>query len=87
MGKSKKLNNLNKSSYTIWKKKMVDLLYVKYLEAPIKDEGGKLTNMLGKTYNTSDRKCLGLVGNYVDNLVLHHVSEDTMVMEAWYGGT
>lgn len=56
---------------------MENLFNVKDLASPIEDEGKKSTSTHDKEWKTLEWTCLGLIQKYDDDLMFHHILEET----------
>ncbi|KAL6211098.1 hypothetical protein ACLB2K_016326 [Fragaria x ananassa] len=73
--------SFNGRNYTIWKAKMEDLLYCKDLSSPI--EGNKPNAMSDEEWKKLNRKCIGVIRQWLDDNVFHHISKETTTLELW----
>lgn len=74
---------LNSSNYSIWKPKMLDILYCKDLYEPVEGDGTKPTETEEKDWKIINRKAVGLIRSWVDISQFHHVAEETNAHTLW----
>ena len=73
--------SLNGKNYMIWKAKMEDILYCKDLYSPI--EGEKPEAMSEDDWKKLNRKTIGVIRQWLDDNVFHHVSKETTALALW----
>ena len=74
---------LTLSNYSIWMPRMEDILYCKYLYAPIDGDKSKPKDMSEEEWKIMHRKAVALIRQWVDQSVFHHVSQETDATELW----
>ena len=65
---------LSASNYAIQKSRMEDILYCKDLYDPIEGDEAKPATMSDKEWEKLNRKIVGLIRQWVDHIVFHHVT-------------
>ena len=68
---------LTASNYSIWKPKMEDILYCKDLFDLIEFGNDKPEKQTEADWKKMHRKAVGIIRQWIDNSVFHHVAQDT----------
>ena len=71
------------SNYTIQKPRTEDILYCKDLYDPIEGDEAKPATMSVKEWEKSNRKTVGLIRQWVDHIVFHHVAQEVNAQSLW----
>lgn len=74
--------SLNGNNWTIWKLRMEDLLFCKDLDAPLQNGLAKPENM-SQEWKKLDRKVLDFIWQWLNDLVFHHVSNESFAHSLW----
>ena len=69
--------SFNGKNWATWKIKMEDLLYCRDLHGPIEMKT-KPADMSENDWTTINRKAVGLIRQWIDDTVFHHVSTETL---------
>ena len=75
--------SLNGTNWVTWKTKMEDLLYCKDLYGPIEGDKGKPVGTKDEDWNKLNRKTVGVIRQWIDDNVFHHVSTETTAHSLW----
>ena len=68
---------LNSSNLSLWKGKMLDLLYCKEWHAPFECEEVKLSQMNEDKWKLLNRQVVGFIRQWVNDNFYHHVENET----------
>lgn len=74
--------SLSGANYHLWKGKMEDLLFVKELHVPVFEEN-KPAEKTEDQWTLLHRQVCGLIRQWVDDNVLHHIENDTNARSLW----
>ena len=72
-----RMSSFNGSNWVTWKTKMEDLLFCKDLYGPIEGDSGKPEGMKDDEWNRLNRKAVGVIRQWIDDSVFHHVATET----------
>ncbi|PKI48889.1 hypothetical protein CRG98_030737 [Punica granatum] len=67
----------NATNYSIWKSRMEDLLFCRDLYDPIEGDSAKPKDKDDKAWERINRKTIGLIRQWIDNSIYHHVAQET----------
>ena len=74
--------SLNGANYHLWKGKMEDLLFVKEFHVPVFEEQ-KPEKKTDEEWKLQHRQVCGLIRQWVDDNVLHHIETETDARSLW----
>ena len=74
-----RMSSFNGSNWVTWKTKIEDLLFCK----PIKGDFGKPEGMKDDEWNRLNRKAVGVIHQWIDDSVFHHVATKTSAHDLW----
>lgn len=74
--------SLNGANYHLWKGKMEDLLFVKEFHVPVFEEN-KPEKKTDEEWKLLHRQVCGLIRQWVDDNVLHHIETETDARSLW----
>jgi transposase InsO family protein len=82
-GTSSRMICLNGSNWLLWKGKMLDILYYKDMYAPIEGDTVKPKETSDAEWKKLNLQVVGLIRQWVDDKVYHHISDETNACELW----
>jgi hypothetical protein len=82
-GTSSRMICLNGSNWPLWKGKMLDILYYKDMYAPIECDTAKPKETSDVEWKKLNLQVVGLIRQWVDDKVYHHISDETNACELW----
>ena len=68
------------SNWVTWKTKMENLLYWKDLYGPIEGDDAKPEDMKNEDWRKLNRKAIGVIRQWIDDSVFHHVSTEILAL-------
>ena len=77
------MSSFNGSNWIPWKTKKEDLLFCKDLYGPIEGDSGKPEGMKDDEWNRLNRKAVGVIRQWIDDSVFHHVATETSAHDLW----
>ena len=75
--------SLNGTSWVTWKTKIEDLLQCKNLYKLIEGDKGRPEGTKDEDWNKLNRKVVGVIRQWVDDNVFHHVFTKTLAYDLW----
>ncbi|KAA8535831.1 hypothetical protein F0562_030849 [Nyssa sinensis] len=82
-GNMGRMVSFNRSNWVTWKTKVKNLLYCKDLYGPNKGDKGKLEGTKDDEWKKLDRKSVGVIRQWIDDSVFHHVSTKNSPHALW----
>ncbi|PKI40481.1 hypothetical protein CRG98_039117 [Punica granatum] len=74
---------LNATNYSIWKYRMEDLLFCRDLYDLIEGDSAKPKDKDDKAWESTNQKTIGLIRQWIDNSIYHHVAQETNAKALW----
>lgn len=74
---------LKASNQPTWKIKMEDLLYCNDFYEAVEGDKSKSGDMKDDNWKKLNKKCMGLIQRWVDELVFHHIDNEINAQSLW----
>ncbi|PKI43124.1 hypothetical protein CRG98_036503 [Punica granatum] len=74
---------LNAINYSIWKSRMEDILFCRNLYDPSEGNSAKPKDKDDKAWEHANRKTIGLIRQWINNSIYHHVAQETNAKVLW----